>query len=370
MKITNLEAMVLRLPRVTAEADGTQDTCIVRIDTDASVSGWGEVDSCPEAAKAVIDAPRSHKNCIGLAECLRGGDPLALEACNHAMRVAASYYAHGGIAVHAMAGVEMALWDLVGKALGQPVYRLLGGPFQTRFRAYASVLFEATPEATHDAARRWIDQGFTAVKFGWGPMGQSEALDLALVRAARHGLGDAADLLIDAGECFDARTAVRRSQQFAEFRPFWLEEMLQPDDLNGYRFLSAASPTPIAAGETAARLDEFLRMLDEGGLDWIQPDPARCGISTMLAVGRAALARRKRMCNHTFKSGLTLAAALHVMASLPDGDLVEFCMADSPLRHELVRERFVVTEGRVALTDAPGLGVTINPEIVSRYRVG
>jgi L-alanine-DL-glutamate epimerase-like enolase superfamily enzyme len=369
MKITHVEALVLRLPRVVAAADGTQDTCLIRVDTDAGITGWGEVDSCPEAVKAVVDAPLSHSNCSGLARLLVGLDPLAIEVCNHRLRTAANYYAGGGVAVHAMAGVDMALWDVAGKTLGKPIYQLLGGPFQTRFRAYSSVLFGDTPAATHDIARRWADRGFTAVKFGWGPMGTAEATDVALVREARRGLGDGIDLLVDAGECFDARTAIRRANQFAEFRPYWLEEMLHPDDLAGYRTLAAVSPTPIAAGETASREAEFLRMLDEGNLDWIQPDPSRCGISTMLAVGRAAVARHKRVCNHTFKSAVTLAASLHVMAALPGVDVVEFCMADSPLRHELTRETFDVTDGFTTISDRPGLGVTVDPATVEKYRL-
>jgi L-rhamnonate dehydratase len=369
MKITRVEAIVLRLPEVKAAADGTQDTCLIRIDTDAGVSGWGEVDSCPEGVKAIVDAPMSHSNCTGLARVLIGMDPLAIEVCNHRMRTATNYYSGGGVAVHAMAGIDMALWDLAGKVHNRPVCQLLGGAFQTRFRAYSSVLFGETPAATYDIARRWADRGFTAVKFGWGPMGQNEANDVALVREARRGLGETIDLLIDAGECFDARTAIRRSQQFAEFHPYWLEEMLHPDDLAGYRQLAAVSPTPVAAGETAARESEFLRMLDEGHLDWIQPDPSRCGISTMLAVGRAAVARHKRICNHTFKSAITLAASLHVMAALPGVDVVEFCMADSPLRHELTRETFELADGFTELSDRPGLGVTVNLETVARYRV-
>jgi L-alanine-DL-glutamate epimerase-like enolase superfamily enzyme len=318
--------------------------------------------------KAVVDAPMSHSNCSGPARALVGLDPLAIEVCNHRMRAATNYYSSGGVAVHAMGGIDVALWDIAGKALDRPIYQLLGGPCQTRFRAYSSVLFGNTPEATSDSARRWVDRGFTAVKFGWGPMGQSEATDIALAREARRGLGGA-DLLIDAGECFDARTAIRRSHQFAEFRPYWREEMMYPDDLAGYKQLAAVSPTPIAAGETAARLGEFLRMLDEGGLDWIQPDPSRCGISTMFAVGRAAVDRHKRVCNHTFKSGITIAASLHVTAALPAIDVVEFCMADSPLRHDLTRERFDVVDGFTTLSDRPGLGVTVDLDTVAKYRV-
>jgi L-alanine-DL-glutamate epimerase-like enolase superfamily enzyme len=146
--------------------------------------------------------------------------------------------------------------------------------------------------------------------------------------------------------------------------------MLQPDDLAGYSRLSEASPTPIAAGESESRLEEFERLLDEGQLDWVQPDPARCGISTMIAVGRAALARKRRMCNHTFKSGITLAASLHVMAALPEVDVVEFCMANSPLRHDLTREKFHVVDGYIDVPSGPGLGVTVDLETIERYRVG
>lgn len=368
MKITQVEAIVLKLPQVSASCDGTQDSCLVRVATDTGLVGWGEVDSCPTAVKAVIDAPLSHQICNGLANAIVGCNPLAIEVCTQRMQQAANYYGRSGLGVHAMAGINMALWDLAGKASGQPVYQLLGGPFQTRMRAYASVLFGDTPAKTYEAARRWIGQGFTAVKFGWGPMGQNESNDIALVREARRGLGDQADLLIDAGQCFDVRTAIRRSQQFVEFRPYWLEEMLQPDDIDGYRALSAASPTPIAAGESESKLDEFERLLDDGGLDWVQPDPARCGISTMIAVGRAALQRKRRMCNHTFKSGITLAASLHVMAAMPNVDVVEFCMADSPLRHDVTREKFQVEEGHIEVPEGPGLGITVDMETVARYR--
>jgi L-alanine-DL-glutamate epimerase-like enolase superfamily enzyme len=369
LKITKVEAIVLRLPKVNSSCDGTQDTCLVRIDTDAGISGWGEVDSCPDGVKAVIEAPLSHQICSGLGACLVGADPMAIEVCHHRMRSSTNFYTRSGLGVHAMAGIDMALWDITGKALKQPIYQLLGGPFQTRFRAYSSVLFEDTPAATGEQARRWVDKGFTAVKFGWGPMGRDEATDIALVREARRGLGERADLLIDAGQCFDARTAIRRSQQFLEYRPYWLEEMLLPDDITGYRMLSAASPTPIAAGESDALLEDFIRLLDEGGLDWVQPDPARCGISTMLAVGKAARARHRRICNHSFKSGITIAASLHVMASLPGVDVVEFCMTDSPLRHEVTRERFEVREGFVRISDAPGLGVTVDPKTIEKYGV-
>lgn len=371
MKITNIVALVLRLPEVTSACDGTQDTCLIRVDTEAGISGWGEVDSCPTVVKAIIEAPLSHQICNGIANALIGADSLAIAVCNARLEAAVNYYGRSGVGVHAMAGVNMALWDIAGKVYDQPIYRLLGGAFKKRFRAYASVLFGDTTKSTYESARRLIEAGFTAVKFGWGPMGQGEKNDIALVREARRGLGEQTDLMIDAGQVWEARTALRRAEQFAEFRPFWLEEPLQPDDIAGYAKLCAASPIPIAAGESESRLFEFERLLDEAGVDWVQPDPGRCGISTMLAVGRAAYARRRHICNHSFKSGITIAASLQVMAALPlpDSSVFEFCMSDSPLRHEVTKENFEIQDGYVHTPEGPGLGVTVNLDTVERYGV-
>jgi L-alanine-DL-glutamate epimerase-like enolase superfamily enzyme len=282
---------------------------------------------------------------------------------------AANYYGRTGVGRHAMAGVDIALWDLAGKAQGRPVCQLLGGPHRDRFRAYCSVLFPDTPAATFDEARRRADAGFTAIKFGWGPMGQDAATDLALVAAARRGAGDQVDILVDAGQVWDWRTALERARAFSQERVFWLEEPLQPDDLDGYARLSAASPVPIAAGEAESRLEDFEQLLGRGQVDWVQPDPGRCGISTMVEVGRLAYRLRRRVVNHSFKSGITLAASLHALSACPQGELFEYCMSASPLRHELTRETFPLTDGWVRVPDGPGLGITIVDATVERYRV-
>jgi L-alanine-DL-glutamate epimerase-like enolase superfamily enzyme len=369
MTITNVTAMVLRLPEVTAACDGTQDTCLIRIDTDAGITGWGEVDSCPTVVKAVVDAPLSHQICNGIANALRGQDALALEACTTRMDAAVNYYGRTAAGAHAMAGINLALWDIAGKAAGLPVCRLLGGPVKDRFRAYCSILFGNTPRETFELGRKFAGQGFTAIKFGWGPMGQSEEGDVALVREARRGAGDAVDILIDAGQVWDWKTARKRANQFAEFAPFWLEEPLHPEDIAGYARLTAESPIPIATGEAESRLQDFERLLVEGGLDWIQPDPGRCGISNFVAAGRAAHRLHRKVVNHSFKSGITIAASLHALAACPHGEVFEYCMAESPLRHDLTRERFDVVDGWVRVPDGPGLGVTVNEETVAKYRV-
>ena len=367
MKITAVTALVLRLPEVTEKCEGTQDTCLIKIETDAGITGWGEVDSAPTVIKAVVEAPLSHQIANGLANLLVGENPLSVDVCMARMWEGANYYGRVGAGAHAMAGVNQALWDIAGKALGQPVYRLLGGPHETRFRAYCSILFGDTPAATYELGRRFADQGFTAIKFGWGPMGRDEANDIELVKQARRGAGDDVDVLIDAGQVWDWKTALKRAHQFAEFSPFWLEEPLNPDDVEGYRLLSDASPIPIAAGEAESRLESFERLLVEGGVDWLQPDPDRCGISTMVEVGRLAARHHRRVVNHSFKSGITIAASLHGLAAVPGGQVFEYCMAESPLRHELTRESFAVEDGFVAVPEDPGLGVTVDDEVIRRY---
>ena len=369
MKITRISALYLRLPQVTTAADGTQDTCLIKVETDAGITGWGEVDSAPTVVKAIVEAPLSHQISNGLANALEGADPLAIDVCRTKMLESANYYGRTAVGIHAMAGIEIALWDIAGKACERPIYQLLGGPHKTAFRAYCSILFGDTPSQTHGLARKFADQGFSAIKFGWGPMGQNEANDIALVREARRGAGDAVDILIDAGQVWDWKTALKRSHQFAEFKPFWLEEPLHPEDVEGYARLCASSPLPIASGEAEARYQDFERLLVEGDLDWIQPDPGRCGIATLVEVGRLAHRLHKRVVNHSFKSGITIAASLHGLAAVPQGEVFEFCMSDSPLRHDLTHEVFVVEDGYVKVTDAPGLGVTINEETVQKYLV-
>ena len=368
MVIVEVTALVLRLPEVTDACDGTQDTCLIKVETDEGITGWGEVDSCPTVVKAIIDAPLSHQVCNGLKNALLGEDPQAIDVCMDRMYDAANYYGRAAVGVHAMAGVNIALWDILGKTRDKPIYELLGGPLNTRFRAYCSILFGDTPQETYDLAREFADMGFTAIKFGWGPMGSDQETDIALVREARRGAGDGVDVLIDAGQVWDWETALCRAKLFAEFQPFWLEEPLNPEDISGYSCLAAESPIPIAAGEVEARLVDFDKLI-EAGLDWMQPDPGRCGISTFVEVGRIAHKKHKKVVNHSFKSGITIAASLHALSTVPDAEMFEFCMAGSPLRHELTHESFELEDGFVTLPEGPGLGVSINEATVEKYRV-
>lgn len=370
MKITDVEAIWLQLPVVDERCDGTQDTLVVRVHTDAGILGVGEVDSSPMVAKAIIEAPLSHAIARGLRQCVVGQNPLDIAVVWERMYQGTIFFGRGGAAQQAISGIDMALWDIMGKALGLPVYQLLGGAFHTKLRAYASNLFGDTPQATYEQARRLVDQGFTAVKFGWGPMGQSEQLDIELVRQARAGLGEAVDLMIDAGLCYDASIAIRRTHQFAEFRPFWLEEPLHPDDLEGYARLVQASPLRIAAGEQETTLQGFQALLD-AGLDVLQPDVARVGgISRAIEIGRLTAQRRRLCVNHSYKTGISIAASLHFLAALPNAALLEYCVEPSALRQTLTRQRFPLVDGYVMVPQEPGLGIDLDEEVIARYRVG
>lgn len=371
LKITSVEAIYLRLPQVKSQCDSGQDALVVKVTTDAGIVGYGEVDSAPLAAKAVIEGPFSHTATTGLAHVLVGQDPFRTEYLWHRMYRANIYAGRRGIAIHAMSGIDLALWDIKGKALGLPIWKLLGGGFATSLRPYASSLFGATPEETGARARRFADQGFTAVKFGWDPMGQDARTDVALVREARRGLGPDVDLMIDAGLAFDAKTAIQRARAFEPYEPFWFEEPLMPDDYEGYAKLSSASTLRIAAGEEESERKSFLQLMDVGKIDVVQVDLTRCGgFTEAVKIASLAADRGLPVVNHGFTTYLNVAASLHFLASIPNTlGLLEFVVEEgTTLRHAL-SEPIRAVDGRVAVPDAPGLGLEISEAGWEKYRV-
>ena len=371
MKITHVEAIHLRLPAVNERADGSQDTLVVKVHTDAGIIGIGEVDSSPGVAKAIIDAPLSHKISRGLADCVLGQDPFEIERLIHRMYEGTIFFGRQGAVIQAISGVEIALWDIVGKAAKRPVYQLLGGGFRKTFRAYASILFGDTPEETERIGRDLVKQGYQAVKFGWGPMGQSEASDIAHVRAARKGLGPLAELMVDAGLCWDTATAIRRAKQFGEFNLTWLEEPLHPDNVDGYARLCASNPPMrIAAGEEICDIKEMIAMM-EIGIDVVQVDVTRVGGLTRSKRMGWDAAERHRLCvNHSYKTGINIAASLHFVAALPNTHYFEYCVEQGDLRKYLTKQAFPVIDGDISVPEEPGLGIELNEEIVAKYRVG
>lgn len=371
MKITQIEALHLRLPDVNERADGSQDTLVVKVHTDADITGIGEVDSSPSVAKAIIDAPTSHKIARGLAECVRGQDPFEIDRLIHRMYEGSIFFGRQGAVIQAMSGIEIALWDIVGKAVKRPVYQLLGGGFRKTFRAYASILFGNTPAETERIGRGLVEQGYKAVKFGWGPMGASEESDIAHVRAARKGLGPNAELMVDAGLCWDTATSIRRSRQFAEFNLAWLEEPLHPDNVDGYRRLCESTPPMrIAAGEEICDIKEMVAMM-EAGIDVVQVDVTRVGgLARSKRMGWDAADRHRLCVNHSYKTGVNIAASLHFVAALPNSHYFEYCVEQGPLRQTLTKQKFPVIDGNISVPEEPGLGVELNEDVVAKYRIG
>ncbi len=371
MKITRVEPIHLRLPDVNERCDGSQETLVVKVHTDAGLTGVGEVDSSALVARAIIEAPLSHTICRGLAECVVGQDPFEIDRLVHRMYEGSIFFGRQGAVIQAMSGVEIALWDIFGKAVGRPVYQLLGGGFRKTFRAYASILFGDTPAQTERIGRDLAAQGYRAVKFGWGPMGQGEASDIAHVRAARQGIGSDVELMVDAGLCWDTATAIRRARQFEPFQLTWLEEPLHPDNLQGYARLSAHAPMRIAAGEEICDVKEFEQMMDVGGIDVAQVDVTRVGgLARSKRIGWASAERHRLCVNHSYKTGVNIAASLHLVAALPNTHYFEYCVEQGPLRQRLTKQKFPVVDGNIAVPEESGLGVDLDEEIVAKYRVG
>ena len=372
MKITDVEAIVLRhRAEIQDIADGTQDALIVRVSTDEGITGIGEVDSSPSVVKAAIEAPKSHAICCGLRELLIGENPLEIGRLWNKMYRGSIFFGRRGVGIHAMSGIDIALWDLKGKALGKPVYELLGGAYRKRVRAYASTLMPDTPMGAAREAEKWAARGFTAVKLGWGGFGSSTDTDVALVAAARTAIGERVELLLDIGFCWDAATAIQQVRRFEPYRPFWVEEPLPPDDLRGYRQLADAVDTRIACGEELATRWEFESLMDEARVDVVQPDIARAGgLTETKRIAEMAELRGLICVPHAWKTGILKAASLHLIASIPNAHFLEFVVWDSPLAHELVQPRFWIDQdGTVAVPEAPGLGVALDEAVLNRYRV-
>jgi L-alanine-DL-glutamate epimerase-like enolase superfamily enzyme len=279
------------------------------------------------------------------------------------------YYGRTGVAITAMAAIDMALWDLKGKHFGEPIHRLLGGRQHARIKAYASILFGRDGIETRDIGQRWVDAGYQAVKFGWEPMGENESLDIELVEGARTGIGHEAELLIDAGCVWDARTALLRAERFRDFQIGWLEEPLRPSDVDGYVWLRDRSPVPIAAGEAECGRESFRSLIDRHALDVYQIDLSRCGFTDAAYLRARVEEIGAQLCNHCYTSPLTVAASLHWLSTCRDAFLFEDCVEDSPLRHELTTERVQAEDGWIDVPDGPGLGVTLNEDFVRSTKI-
>lgn len=380
MKITGVDLLVLeapgayQAPQGADEAYGFRYLGIVRVETDAGITGYADIETQPHVARAIVEAPSegATPGFQGLRSVLLGEDPLEVERLWQKMYLASVYYGRRGAAIQVMSGIDIALWDIAGKAVGQPVYKLLGGGYRNKVRAYASTLFRPQPAAIAEACRQYMDQGFTAVKFGWGVFGQDPERDVCLVEAARRALGDRNDLLVDAGWMVHRtpKEAIALVRRLEPWRPFFVEELLHPEDYDGYAQLSGAVDTLIACGEQEATEWGFRMLIERGRIDVVQPDISRCGGFTTARKIVHMTELHNRLCvPHAWLSDLLTAASLHLNAFLRRSLFVEFNVTSGPLSREICRNPIRMRDGCLDVPQGPGLGVEVDESALAKYRV-
>ena len=369
MKIIDVTALYLRLPEIKARTDSSQDCLLVKIETDAGITGWGEVDGCPWVVKAIIDAPMSHTLVTGLRNLLIGEDPLDTARLWNKMYEGTLYYGREGAVIQAMAGIDLALWDIKGRALDQPVWKLLGGRYRDKLRVYSSNMFQFTPEATADRVRAARDEGFTAAKFGWEPFGQDPKTDCEYLEAMRAAAGDDFDIMLDVGLIWDATTTIQRARLFEPFNLAWIEEPVHPDDLVGYRRISENIVQRLAAGEEECTTRGFQRLIDEGGIGLAQVDLTRCGLTQAMQIAEYAASKGVLVANHNFTTDLNTAASLTYLAAIPNAFVLEYCVEPSEISRNLAKSPFVQKDGFMAVPEGPGLGFDPNLETIEKYLV-
>jgi L-alanine-DL-glutamate epimerase-like enolase superfamily enzyme len=333
---------------------------LVRITTDEGIDGLGEAWSDPHLAEGVV---------VGkLRPLLLGEDPFNVELIwRRAFDGAAMYDPKGG-AVAGMSGVDMACWDIIGKALGQPVCKLIGGRCRDWIQAYASDLhWEEDASVMARLAASFVEQGYTRVKTH---VGVDPVDDVRRVRALRQAIGPDVGLMVDINTGFDRPTAIRFGRRIAEYDISWYEEPLSPVDLDGLAVVRAATGLPIATGENEYTRWGFREMFQKGGVDVAMPDIARAGgITELKKICAVAEAFGVPVSPHNYSSGVCSAATLHLMAATPGTGPLEWDTVDSSIRDELFVEPPVVRDGFVAVPTLPGLGVHLPDEVRAKYAV-
>ncbi len=347
------------------------DDCVhtlVAVQTEEGPIGLGSVFTSDHLVRAALNV---------LEPLYRGENALEPERVSEKLHQNTFWLGRGGSLTHAISGIDIALWDLLGQATGQPVGRLLGGRYRDRVRPYASVLMDEPP-ALADHLCRIKAQGFRAFKIGWGPFGRrgDDALDEAIVRAAREAVGAESMLMVDAGAS-DAywpqgyKWAVRTAEMLAEYQVAWFEEALPPDALSDYVQLRQRAPVPIAGGEVLTRRQSFQPWLQGGAFDIVQPDVTKVGgISEERRIAWMARDCGVRFIPHGWNTAVGLAADLQLASAFPDTDLVEY-LTGSPFIDEMAQGGWHLdSDGMLAIPKAPGLGLTLNRDAVAKYTRG
>lgn len=346
---------------------------LARVETDDGAVGWGECISqfkeATLATRIIIEQ--------GLAPLIVEENPLDVERCFQKMLSRIWWYGPEGIAAFGVSAVDMALWDLAGRILNQPVATLLGGRLHDRVAAMASFIFDMEDFDWTLKEFSWCrDQGYRILKAGWGMrpeavFGQDCKKDIEIVRLVREVIGDDRELVVDTPgirAIWDVSTAIQRFRDLEPYRLKWIEQPLLPSDLAGHARLRAAVSTPIGTGEDEWSVETYKSLIDSDGVDVIQIDPGRAhGITGSRNAIKLIEAANLKWSAHTWSSALNTAASVHLLANSTHGISMDFKPHESPMQHELVANPWVQREGYLAVGDAPGLGVEVREEIVKKY---
>jgi len=363
-------------PLMTAEQSisAGPGAALVEVETDEGLTGIGEACVHSEYGEAALATKTIVER--GFKNILKGEDPMNIRRLWLKMYEYSEWYGRGGLAIYALSGVDVALWDLAGKALGQPVYRLLGGEFRDRIRVYASTLFNMDdPEGTADEGRQYANEGYTAVKFGWGitreqAFGMDMRKDEEMVRIIREKLGPHMQILVDVGRFVNwtAAHAIRMARILEKYGVYWMEEPLPPEDIDGYSALAQTVDIFIAAGESEYTLAGFKELMTRRAVDIVQPDVTKAGgLTEVRRVVDLAEAWNVMLVPHGFSSAVNVAANLHLVASMPRAFLLEYRKRASPLITELLKQPFTFDRGYLSIPKGPGLGIEIDYSIVDKY---
>jgi L-alanine-DL-glutamate epimerase-like enolase superfamily enzyme len=337
---------------------------LVEVRTDDGMSGWGSCFTSGALVAGAVDL---------LWPLLKGESAVEPERVSEKLRQSTFWQGRGGAVEHAISGVDLALWDLMGKACGQPVSRLLGGNYRDRIKPYGSILFdEPGPLAAMLESVR--ERGFRAIKMGWRPFGRRDRkFDEHLVRTARKTVGDEVELMVDAGgsEQFwphGGNWARQTAQMLADYDITWFEEPLPPDDLEGYIELTRTSPVPIAGGEVLTRRQSFQPWIERRAVDILQPDCTKNGgLSESRRIAWAAFDHNIQVVPHGWNTALGLAADLQFSAAIPVARYVEF-LTPCAYVEGLTTEPFALdSAGQLMIPTRPGLGVEIDPDKLARF---
>lgn len=335
-------------------------TNVVKVHTDDGLVGLGSVYSHPDLVRTIINGQ--------LGPLLLGEDPLEIERLWNRCYIATRWYGRKGVAVSAIGGVDIALWDLRGKALGKPVYKLLGAT-RSSVPAYASgMLWKDDPAELRDEAQRHLAEGFRAVKMR---LGRSPEYDRGSVTAVRQAIGTSARLMVDGNARYTLEQVRRILPEFRSAGVFWLEEPFAPEDPDLFLALQPdLGGIPLAAGENEFGLQGFRELIDPRLVQIVQPDCCRCGgLSEALRIAELAQRRGLHIAPHTWSDAVALTANMHFVAATPQAITVEVDRTGNPFIDDLLLERRQIENGRVLLSDAPGLGIELDEDTVERYRV-